>query len=112
MNKCARQLSISALCFQSISSYSPGIGFRVSSAVIDQPLDINTKELCHDACLGPNNDGLTTSGQSCFAAHFSEGKCQIAISHIALSDMSRDETRIGHTYKVHYFCSAFLHPGE
>ena len=104
------QKSISVLCFQRVQLLRSRQRFPVSSAVIDQPPDINTRELCLDACLGPNNDSLMTSGQSCFAAHFSDGKCQIAISHTVTS--VRDDELIGHQYRVYYLCSAFPHPGE
>ena len=110
MNNYGIQKSISAYCFQMIISSGPTEGFRDSSAVIDQPPDINTKELCRDACLGPNKDGLLASGQSCFAAHFSDGKCQIITSHKARS--YRDDALIGHQYRINYLCSAFPHPGE
>ena len=112
MNNCGMPKSISALCFQRVQSYRSTTGFQDSSAVIDQPPDINTRELCLDACLGPNKDGLLASGQSCLTAHFSDShrKCQIAISHKGLWD--RDDTLIGIRYEVHYLCSAFPHPGE
>ena len=38
---------------------------------------IDTEEKCMDACLGPNGDGIMTSGIICEAGQFKDGKCRL-----------------------------------
>ena len=81
-----------------------------SSDMIEQPPSVNTVQKCREACLGPNSDGVLSSGHGCVVAQFNNGRCRIATLGGTLSNSIPDNSV--YSFLLEWKCTSSLYPGK